>query len=103
MSAAGFGLPSSALAIDAGRLLIAAVVGVAVAVPASLVPAIRASRVKPLAAMREGTEEANRPSRARTLAGLVGLGGGIALVVLGAIAESFTMVGPGAVLALVGL
>jgi putative ABC transport system permease protein len=103
MSAAGFGLPSSALAIEPTALLVAALVGVAVAVPASLVPAIRASRVKPLAAMRDGTEDVNGPSRLRTLFGLGGLGAGIALVVLGAVGESFSMVGPGAVLALVSL
>ena len=103
MGAAGFGLPSSALAIEPARLAIAALVGVAVAVPASLVPAIRASRVKPLAAMREGTDEVNGPSRIRTAIGLAGLGGGVALVVLGAAGTSFAMVGPGAVLALVSL
>jgi putative ABC transport system permease protein len=103
MSAAGFGLPSSALAIEPARLLVAALVGVAVAVPASLVPAIRASRVKPLAAMREGTDDVNGPSRVRTLIGFLGLAAGILLVVLGATGETFTMVGPGAVLALVSL
>ncbi len=103
MSAAGFGLPSSALAIEPARLAIAALVGVAVAVPASLVPAVRASRVKPLAAMREGTEEVNVPSRVRTVLGVMGLLGGIALVVLGATDESFALVGPGALLTLVGV
>ncbi len=103
MSAAGFGLPESGLAIEPARLAVAALVGVAVAVPASLVPAIRASRVRPLAAMREGTDDVTRPSRVRTVIGLVGLVGGIALVVLGAAGETFTLVGPGAVLTLVSL
>src|SRR4051794_37618929 len=103
MSAAGFGLPSSALAIEPTRLALASLVGVAVAVPASLVPAVRASRVKPLAAMREGTEEVNAPSWVRTAFGVVGLLGGIALVVLGATGESFALVGPGALLTLVGV
>lgn len=103
MSAAGFGLPASTLDVQPARLAIAAAVGVAVAVPASLAPAVRASRVKPLAAMREGTEEVTRPSRARTLLGLLGLGAGVALVVLGALDRSFTQVGPGAVFTLVAL
>jgi putative ABC transport system permease protein len=103
MGAAGFGLPSSALAVEPARLLVAALVGIAVAVPASLVPAIRASRVKPLAAMREGTDEANRPPRVRTASGLVGLAGGIAAVVAGATAGSFALVGPGAVVTLASL
>lgn len=103
MSAAGFGLPSSGLAVEPARLAVAALVGVAVAVPASLVPAIRASRVRPLAAMREGTDDVTGPSRVRTLVGLVGLVGGIVLVVLGATGATFTLVGPGAVLTLVSL
>ncbi len=103
MSAAGFGLPASGLVVEPTRLALAALVGVAVAVPASLVPAVRASRVNPLAAMREGTDDVTGPARARTLLGLLGLGGGVALVVLGAVGESFTLVGPGAVLTLVGL
>ena len=103
MSAAGFGLPSSALAIEPARLALAALVGVAVAVPASLVPAVRASRVKPLAAMREGTEEVNARLAGAHRVGVVGLLGGIALVVLGATGESFALVGPGALLTLVGV
>ncbi len=103
MSAAGFGLPASGLAVEPARLALAALVGVAVAVPASLVPAIRASRVRPLAAMREGTEDVSGPSRVRTVVGFLGLVGGIALVVLGATGATFTLVGPGAVLTLVSL
>jgi putative ABC transport system permease protein len=103
MGAAGFGLPSSALAVEPARLALAALVGVAVAVPASLVPAIRASRVKPLAAMREGTDDVNGPSRVRTVLGTLGLVGGITLIVLGATGATFALVGPGAVLTLVSL
>jgi putative ABC transport system permease protein len=103
MGAAGFGLPEAGLAVEPARLALAALVGVAVAVPASLVPAIRASRVRPLAAMREGTEDVTGPSRVRTGAGIVASLGGIALVVLGALDASFALVGPGAVLTLVGL
>jgi putative ABC transport system permease protein len=103
MSAAGFGLPETGLAIEPARLVLAAAVGVAVAVPASLVPAVRASRVRPLAAMREGTDDVTAPSRLRTGCGLVGLAAGIALVVLGASDVSFALVGPGALLTLVAL
>jgi putative ABC transport system permease protein len=103
MSAAGLGLPASGLAVEPARLALAALVGVAVAVPASLAPAVRASRVRPLAAMREGTDDVNGPGRVRTLLGLAGLGGGIALVVAGATGSSFGLVGPGAVLSLVSL
>jgi putative ABC transport system permease protein len=103
MGAAGFGLPAHGLAVEPSRLLLAAAVGVAVAVPASLVPAVRASRVRPLAAMREGTDDVTAPSRLRTGCGLAGLVAGIGLVVLGASEVSFALVGPGAVLTLVAL
>jgi putative ABC transport system permease protein len=103
MSAAGFGLPEHGLALEPARLVLAAAVGVAVAVPASLVPAVRASRVPPLAAMREGTAEVTTPSRTRTGLGIAAMAGGIVLVVLGAADRSFAAVGPGALLTLVGL
>jgi putative ABC transport system permease protein len=72
-------------------------------VPASLAPAVRASRVRPLAAMREGTEDVTGPSRMRTWSGVVALAAGVALVVSGALAGSFALVGPGAVVTLIGL
>jgi putative ABC transport system permease protein len=103
MRAAGFGLPDAGLAIDTSRLALAAVVGIVVAVPASLVPAIKASRVQPLAAMRDGTADVTGPSRLRTVSGVVGLAAGIALVVLGASSASFALVGSGAVLTLLAL
>lgn len=103
MTAAGFGLPAHDLAIEPARLALAAAVGVAVAVPASLVPAVRASRVRPLAAMREGTVDVTAPSRPRTIGGIVGLVAGVVLVVLGAGEGSFPLVGTGAVLIVISL
>ena len=48
-------------------------------------------RVRPLAAMREGTDDVTGPSRVRTVIGLLGLAGGIALVVLGATGSTFAL------------
>ncbi len=103
MGAVGFGVPDAGLTLMATHLAVAAAVGVAVAVPASLVPAVRASRVRPIAAMQEGTTEATAPSRKRTVAGLVATGAGVALVVGGALGGGFGMVAPGALLTVVGL
>ena len=103
MGAVGFGVPDAGLTLMATHLAVAAAVGVAVAVPASLVPAVRASRVRPVAAMQEGTTEATAPSRKRTVAGLVATGAGVALVVAGALGGGFGMVAPGALLTVVGL
>jgi putative ABC transport system permease protein len=103
MGAVGFGVPDAGLTLTATHVAVAAAVGVAVAVPASLVPAVRASRVRPIAAMQEGTTEATVPSRKRTVTGLVATGAGVVLVVAGALSGGFGMVAPGALLTVVGL
>lgn len=53
MSAAGFGLPPGGLTVTAGSIVASLVVGVVVTVFASVFPAIRASRIPPLAALRD--------------------------------------------------
>jgi putative ABC transport system permease protein len=94
----GIVLPTTGMQLLPRTIVAAVVVGVGITVTASVLPAIRASRVPPIAAMRDtGPAEYTR-SRRRTLLGLIvsvlgiaallaGLlgGGGIALVGLGAI------------------
>ena len=50
----GFTLPNSGIVFSAGTVVAALVVGIAVTVIASLRPALRATRVPPIAAVREG-------------------------------------------------
>ena len=53
LGAIGFGLPPGGLTITLPTLASAFAIGVAVTVGASVVPAVRASRVKPIAALRD--------------------------------------------------
>ena len=48
----GFGLPAGGMTLQVSTLAIAPLVGLVVTVAASLAPAVRASRVPPLAALR---------------------------------------------------
>lgn len=78
------GIPVAGAQISLGIVLTALLVGVLVSVVAALIPAVRASRVPPVAALREGAEiPRGRLSRfTPILAGLLALGG-IVLIVVG--------------------
>jgi len=69
----------------------------------ALVPAWRASRVPPVAAMRDLAIETGGQSRLRFIVGLVATVGGIVLVVTGATGRSAAIVGIGVGLAFIGL
>jgi len=53
---AGFTLPNNGLVLHTRTVVVALIVGILVTVLASLVPAFRATRVPPIAAVREGAE-----------------------------------------------
>ncbi len=80
---AGFALPAGGLAISGGSLAVAMVTGIAVTVAVSLVPAVRASQVAAMQALRESAAEPGRTSRRRTAVGLVLLAAGLAVVLAG--------------------
>ena len=101
--ALGFGVPTGAITVKTGTVIAAFLVGMGVTFLATVFPAIRASRVPPLAALRDVAVEKTSVSRVRLALGvlftLVGValviaagagGGGIALAGLGAV---FTIVG----------
>jgi putative ABC transport system permease protein len=92
---AGFDLPLSAL-------LVSLAVGVGVTLVAALLPARRASRVPPVAAMRL-TAQKERPSKVGTIIGLVLTALGAALLGIGLAQEEIGLVGPGALVILVAL
>ncbi|GLZ05717.1 ABC transporter substrate-binding protein [Actinomadura sp. NBRC 104412] len=97
----GAGLTVRGLVITPAGLLIAALVGVVVTLLAALSPAVRASRVAPLAAMREvATERTVRPSAARAVAGVTLAAVALGAVVAGALAGSLPLTGGGAVMLL---
>jgi putative ABC transport system permease protein len=87
--AVGFTLPNSGLVFEARTAVIALVVGILVTVVASLRPAVRATRVPPIAAVREGAElPPSRYARFRTLWSVL-------LTALGFAALLYGLFGPG--------
>ncbi|QPP10005.1 FtsX-like permease family protein [Streptomyces bathyalis] len=86
--AVGFPFPDGALVIGPLSLLLPLGIGVLVCAGSALVPAVRASRTAPLAALRETSAEAPHVPRGRTVAGAVLAVAGTAATVLGAAGSS---------------
>lgn len=78
----GLGLPAGGIVLTGTAAAVSLVVGIVVTVLACLVPAVRASRVPPLAALRDVAAERRTTSRRRVIIGavLAVLGVGSALV-----------------------
>jgi putative ABC transport system permease protein len=82
--AVGFTLPNSGIIFPASTVIISLVAGIVVTVLASLRPAIRATRVPPIAAVREGASlPKSRFARFRTLGSAVLTVGGFAALAWG--------------------
>ena len=100
---AGFAVADTALVVETSALALAAAVGVVVTLVASAAPAVRASRVAPLAALRDVAVDRSGASWVRGLLGVVVAGTGIVATVGGtAGAGSLPMTGLGALLVVVG-
>ena len=99
-NAAGFTLPNTGIVIRGRTVIVAILVGVIVTMLASLRPAIRATRVEPIAAVREGaTLPEGRFAKYRTSASIAT----VTLGVIGLVVGLFVAKGTGAVLGLMGL
>ncbi|MEQ8834532.1 MAG: FtsX-like permease family protein [Miltoncostaeaceae bacterium] len=106
----GFGasLPTTTLQLEPRTILVGLLVGVGVTVVAALVPAVRAARLPPIAALRE---DFSLPTGSRTrrliVGGVVTVAGavliGLALSSEGAVQQIFTLLGAGALLVFVGV
>jgi putative ABC transport system permease protein len=100
---AGFAVAGTALVIESSALLTSAIVGVVVTLIASAVPALKASRVAPLAALRDTAVDRSGASWARGLLGLLVAGVGIAATIGGTGGDgSLPMTGLGALLVVIG-
>ena len=102
-----FGLTlDGALVFTAGTVVWCYVVGIVVTVVAAYVPARRASRTPPVAAMRDDVVATERGLRRRTIAGTVLAAAGAASLVAGTLvddgSDAASLVGIGALLLIVG-
>ena len=108
-NAAGLTLPNSGTVVKPRTIIVAILVGVIVTMLASLRPAIRATRVEPIAAVREGaTLPEGRLAKYRTAASAATVALGVILLVLGLFVASGTaavliLMGAGAILVFVGV
>ncbi len=93
----GFALPAGGLVVNASVVVIGMVVGVVVTLVAGVAPAVKASRVAPLAAIRDVSTERTTASPVRAIAGITLTGVGVAVVL------SAVLSGGDSVLALAGL
>jgi putative ABC transport system permease protein len=108
--AVGFTLPNNGLVFRTRTIVVALIVGVVVTVLASLRPAWRATRVPPIAAVREGATLApGRLNRYRPVGAALLAVGGIALVLVGLFADGLatktllTLLGGGVLLLFIGI
>ncbi len=99
----GFALPAGGLTVSTTTLVIAPLVGILITLLASLVPAVRASRVAPLAALRDVAVDRSASSRWRIVAGTLMLAGGVVAVVTGASSGALGRAGLGALLTAAGV
>jgi putative ABC transport system permease protein len=102
--AVGFALPAGGIIVTTGTIVTGMVVGVLVTLIAGVFPAVKASRVAPLAAIREVAVERTSPSRGRVVAGVLATVAGVGLTMVAALGDSdmLSVVGIGAVLTVVG-
>ncbi|MCY0928987.1 ABC transporter permease [Streptomyces sp. H27-H1] len=95
----GFPFPEGNLVISGLSMLLPLAVGVVVCLGSALLPAARAGRTAPLAALRESAVDPSGASRARTATGAALGATGIAVIVTGVLAvPSLWLSGAGAVL-----
>ncbi len=101
----GFGFPGGPLTVKVRTIVVGLVVGVVVTVIAALLPARKASKVPPIAALRDLAAATKHLGR-RLIAGLVVLGLGVVLLAVGLFANlenAISMVGFGALITFIGV
>jgi len=99
----GFAVPVPSLVVGAGSVVTAMVVGVIVTLLASIAPALRAARVRPLAALRDVAVDRSAASWPRAAAGAVLTAAGVAGVIAGTRGGALALTGLGALATLVGV
>ncbi len=100
---AGVELPEGPMVISPGSMLISAAVGISVTVVSAWLPARRAGKVPPVAALRELAVDRTGSSRRRPVIGTGITAVGVALLLAGLGGSGIELVGLGALLALIGV
>jgi len=106
LASVGLDIPSGPIVITTGTVVTAVVVGLVVTLASALAPAVRASRVAPMAALRESSIDRTHLSVGRAVAGLGVTGLGVvaaAAGVSGSGSEGMSMLGLGAVVTVAGV
>ncbi len=99
----GFALPAGGMTLRLATIVIAPLVGLVVTLAASLGPAVRASRVSPLAALRALDVDRSATSPVRAVVGAALTVGGIVAVIVGATGGALPLAGLGALLTVSGV
>jgi putative ABC transport system permease protein len=101
---AGLDLPGSGLVVEGSSVATGMIVGVLVTLAASAIPAIKASRVAPLAALRDVAVDRTGASLVRAIVGIAVTGAGVAMTIGGATGDgSLALSGLGALLTVFGV
>jgi putative ABC transport system permease protein len=107
METLGMGVPEGPLTVLPRTIVVAMAVGLMVTLVSAVIPARRAQRVPPVAAMRtDAVRTARRPLRRRAIAGGTVTTLGAALIGVGLVAgngSSFALVGAGALVVFLGV
>lgn len=106
LSTVGLDIPDGALVISSATITTAFAVGVLTSVLSAMVPAWRAGRVRPIAALRDVAVDRSGVSVGRVVAGLTVTGAGVASFAAGTVADgdgALGLLGTGAVVVILGL
>lgn len=106
LDAFGISLPTSTLQFLPRTVIVSLLVGTGVTLASSILPARRAARVAPLAALRESMPAPGRWSRRRTLVGGGVAAAGVALLtsgLFGGTSNAAAIVGAGALVIFIGV
>jgi putative ABC transport system permease protein len=105
LSAVGLEVPSGTIVIAPSTVITAFLVGTTITVVSALLPAVRSSRVKPVAALRDVALDVSGSSVARTGAGLGIVGLGVASFTVGifGVGSALVLIGFGTVATIIGV
>ena len=103
LSAFGFDMPKGPTVVSSRTVIVSVAVGVLVTIASAFLPARRASRIAPIAALRETAFEQSTRSRRRVSVGLGLTTVGVAALLAGLAAAKVQFVGLGAVVVFIGV